>query len=191
MLGEHRAKPYLCLLEHIRRIVMKRFQNRKEQCATWNSEIPPIVNAKIIKASRKSRLLKMLSAGNGEYELLGETRAYVAKLNLRSCECGIWKISGVPCSHALAGIVCAPELTKTAFQQTYASMIHPVPDRYVKREPDERPKGTRGSSVVCRKCGLLGHNKRTCKGPRLSKIGSQGCFNLLANYFVLFFYLIK
>ncbi|KAL5864579.1 hypothetical protein ACOSQ3_002093 [Xanthoceras sorbifolium] len=207
MLGEHRAKTYLCLLEHIRRIVMKRFQDRKEQCATWNSEIPPIVNAKIIKASRKSRLLKMLSAGNGEYELLGETRAYVAKLNLRSCECGIWKISGVPCSHALAGIghylqhrdsiveFVHPSLTKTAFQQTYASMIHPVPDRYVwpqitatpvippplktlpgrpkvtrKREPDERPKGTRGSSVVCRKCGLLGHNKRTCKGPRLSKV---------------------
>ncbi|KAL5777135.1 hypothetical protein ACOSP7_010061 [Xanthoceras sorbifolium] len=115
MLGEHRAKTYLCLLEHIRRIVMKRFQERKEQCARWNCELPPIVNVKIIKASIKSRLLKMLSAGNGEYELLGETRAYV---------------SGVPCSHALAGIshymqfsslndVVAdfvhPSLTKTAF----------------------------------------------------------------------------
>ncbi|KAL5856652.1 hypothetical protein ACOSQ3_004110 [Xanthoceras sorbifolium] len=29
MLGEHRAKTYLCLLEHIRRIVIKRFQERK------------------------------------------------------------------------------------------------------------------------------------------------------------------
>ncbi|KAL5783694.1 hypothetical protein ACOSP7_008723 [Xanthoceras sorbifolium] len=104
MLGEHRAKTYLCLLEHIRRIVMKRFQERKEQCARWNCELPPIVNAKIIKASIKSRLLKMLSAGNGEYELLGETQAYVTKLNLRSCECGVWQVSGVPCSHALAGI---------------------------------------------------------------------------------------
>ncbi|KAL5763291.1 hypothetical protein ACOSP7_019555 [Xanthoceras sorbifolium] len=104
MLGEHKAKTYLCLLKHIKRIVMKRFQDRKEQCATWNSEIPPTVNAKIIKASRKSRLLKMLSAGNGEYELLGETRVYVVKLNLRSCECEVWQISEVPCSHVLAGI---------------------------------------------------------------------------------------
>ncbi|KAL5855092.1 hypothetical protein ACOSQ4_004894 [Xanthoceras sorbifolium] len=70
MLGEHRAKTYLCLLEHIRSIY-----------ATWNSKIPLTVNATIIKASRKSRLLKMLSTGNREYELLGETRAYVAKLN--------------------------------------------------------------------------------------------------------------
>ncbi|KAL5857477.1 hypothetical protein ACOSQ3_004935 [Xanthoceras sorbifolium] len=127
MLGKHRAKTYLCLLEHIRSI-----------CATWNSKIPLTVNAKIIKASRKSRLLKMLSTGNREYELLGETRAYVAKLNLRSCECGVWQISGVSCSHALAeishylqhrdGIVefVHPSLTKTAFQQTYASMIHPI-----------------------------------------------------------------
>ncbi|KAL5757018.1 hypothetical protein ACOSQ2_021764 [Xanthoceras sorbifolium] len=148
----------------------------------------------------------MLSVGNGEYELLGETRAYVAKLNIRSCECGVWQISGVPCSHALAmishylqhrdGIVefVHLSLTKTAVQQTYASMILSIPDRYVwpqitvtpvippplktlpgrlkvirRRELDDRPKGTRGSNVVCRKCGLLGHNKRTCKGPRLSK----------------------
>ncbi|KAL5763292.1 hypothetical protein ACOSP7_019556 [Xanthoceras sorbifolium] len=73
-------------------------------------------------------------------------------------------------------------------------MIHLIPDRYVwpqitatpvippplktlpdmpkftrRKKPDKRPKGTRGSSVVCRECGLLGHNKRTCKGPRLLK----------------------
>ncbi|KAL5865372.1 hypothetical protein ACOSQ3_002886 [Xanthoceras sorbifolium] len=107
MVGEHRAKTYLCLLEHIRRI--------------------PTMNAKIIKASRNSRLLKMLSTKNGEYELLGETRAYVTKLNFCSCECGAWQISGVSCSHTLArighylqhmdGIVefVHPSLTKTAF----------------------------------------------------------------------------
>ncbi|KAL5777517.1 hypothetical protein ACOSP7_010443 [Xanthoceras sorbifolium] len=114
MLEEHRAKTYLCLLEHIRKIVMKRFQDRKEQYTTWNSEIPPTVNAKIIKASRKSRLLKMLSAMNGEYELLGQTKAYEA--------------NRVSCSHALAVIshylqhrdsivdFVHPSLTKTAFQ---------------------------------------------------------------------------
>ncbi|KAL5764821.1 hypothetical protein ACOSQ2_017415 [Xanthoceras sorbifolium] len=210
MLREHRAKTYLCLLEHIRRIVMKRFQERKEQCARWNCELSPIVNAKIIKVSIKSRLLKMLSAGNGEYELLGETRAYAAKLNLHSCECGVWQVSGVPCSHALAGIshymqfstlndVVAdfvhPSLTKTTFLRTYESMIHPVPDLCMwpiisttpvipppiktlpgkprvakRREADERPKGTRVTSVVCRKCGLVGHNKRTCKGGTMSKV---------------------
>ncbi|KAL5739629.1 hypothetical protein ACOSQ2_028809 [Xanthoceras sorbifolium] len=108
MLREHRVKTYLCLLEYIRRIVMKRFQDQKEQCTTWNSEIPPTVNAKIIKASRKSRLLKMLSAGNDKYEF------------------------GVPCSYALVGICHYLQhrdgivefvhfsMTKTAFQQTLA-----------------------------------------------------------------------
>ncbi|KAL5756432.1 hypothetical protein ACOSP7_020864 [Xanthoceras sorbifolium] len=74
LLGEHRVKIYLCLVEHIRR---------------WSSELPPTVNAKIVKASREGRLLKMLSAGNREYELLGETKAYVTKLNQFNSECEV------------------------------------------------------------------------------------------------------
>ncbi|KAL5808357.1 hypothetical protein ACOSQ3_029048 [Xanthoceras sorbifolium] len=149
MLREHRVKTYLCLLEYIRRIVMKRFQDQKEQCTTWNSEIPPTVNAKIIKASRKSRLLKMLSAGNDKYELLGETRAYVVKLNFRSCECGVWQISGVPCSYALVGIYhCHTSHSTTT------------------KDPIEQAKRTRGSSVLCIKCRLLGHNKKNMQGVK-------------------------
>ncbi|KAL5844193.1 hypothetical protein ACOSQ4_010151 [Xanthoceras sorbifolium] len=201
LLGEHRAKTYLCLLEHIRRLVMKRFYDRKQDCTMWSSELPPTVNAKILKGSREGRLLKMLSAGNGEYELLGETRVYVTKLNQFSCECGVWQLSGLSCSHALAGIghfsqvktmservvdFVHPSLTRKAFMQTYARMIHPILDKFVwpdietpplipppiktlpgrpkvtrKREADEKPRETRAITVVCRKCGVAGHNSRT------------------------------
>ncbi|KAL5842235.1 hypothetical protein ACOSQ3_012838 [Xanthoceras sorbifolium] len=153
------------------------------------------------RLEEKSRLLKMLGAGNGEYELLGETRAYVAKVNLRSCECGVWHISKVPCSHALARIghyfqhkdvivkLVHLSLTKTAFQQTYASMIHSIPDGYVwpqitvtpvipqplktlsgmpkvtrKREPDERSKGTRGSSLYAENVNFLDTTKGHARG---------------------------
>ena len=185
---------------------MKRFQERKEACNRWTSELPPTVKAKLVKSSKESRTLTMLKAGNGEYELLGETRAYLAKLRLGTCECGVWQVSGIPCCHALAGIghysqinkvadFVHPSLTKSAFLQTYGPMIHPIPDRCVwpeitttaalprplitqpgrpkvrrKREPDERPSQTRGTSVVCKNCGVLGHNKRTCKGPNRSKV---------------------
>ncbi|KAL5774967.1 hypothetical protein ACOSP7_012524 [Xanthoceras sorbifolium] len=139
MLGEHRAKTYLCLLEHIRRIVMKNFQERKEQCASHYMQFSPL-------------------------------------------------------NDVVADFV-HPSLTKTAFLRTYDSMIHPVPDLCMwpsisttpvipppiktllgrprvarRREADERPKGTRATSVVCRKCGLVGHNKRTCKGGIMSKV---------------------
>ncbi|KAK1572231.1 hypothetical protein Q3G72_029394 [Acer saccharum] len=142
MLGEHRAKTYLCLLEYIRMMVMKRFQERKEACNRWTFELPPTVKAKLIKASKESRTLTMLKVGNGEYELLGETRAYLAKLRLGTCECGVWQVSGISCSHALARIghysqinrvtdFVHPSLTKSAFLQTYGLMIHHIPDRCV------------------------------------------------------------
>ncbi|KAL5803156.1 hypothetical protein ACOSQ4_031461 [Xanthoceras sorbifolium] len=143
MLGDHRAKTFLQLLEFIRRMVMKRFQKRKEKCLGWKTEIPPSVSKKILIASKDSRILGMLSAGNGEYELLDETRAYVVKINEATCECGGWQVSGIPCCHAMTAIghyagrdgvtrriveYVHPKLTKTAFSHTYSTMIHPIPD---------------------------------------------------------------
>ncbi|KAL5743569.1 hypothetical protein ACOSQ2_026685 [Xanthoceras sorbifolium] len=190
MLGDHRARTYLQMLEYIRRMIMRRFQQRMEDC--------------ILKVSKESRILRMLSAGNGGYELLGETRAYVAKLHSKTCECGAWQISGVPCSHAMAGIshisgvngirdkiveFVDPSLSKTAFIKTYGSIIHPIPDQCVwsevdavplipaplkrrpsrpklqmKREQNEKPKEARSSSVICKICKKAGHNKRTYSG---------------------------
>ncbi|KAL5818608.1 hypothetical protein ACOSQ4_022450 [Xanthoceras sorbifolium] len=140
---DHRAKTFLQLLEFIRRMVMKRFQKRKEECLGWKIEIPPSVSKKILMASKNSRILRMLSAGNGEYELLDERRAYVVKINQATCECGGWQVSGIPCCHAMAAIshyagrdgvtrriveYVHPKLTKTAFSHTYSTMIHPIPD---------------------------------------------------------------
>ena len=88
MLGSHRAKSYLELLEFIRRMVMRKFQERKDECAAWNSVIPPRVNAKVLKNSKESRLLTIIAAGNGEYELLGPTGGHGVKLREYSCQCG-------------------------------------------------------------------------------------------------------
>ncbi|KAK2658141.1 hypothetical protein Ddye_011193 [Dipteronia dyeriana] len=143
LLGDYRVRTYLSLLEYIRRLVMTRFQQRKEDCQRWKTEFPPSVNKKIVQASLDSRILTMIHAGEGEYEMLGLTRAYTTKLQDASCECGQWQINGVPCSHALAGIrhfygmgvanerlidFVHPSLSKSAFVATYCSMIHPIPN---------------------------------------------------------------
>ncbi|TXG60592.1 hypothetical protein EZV62_015165 [Acer yangbiense] len=104
MLGSHKAKSYLELLEFIRRMVMRKFQERKDECEQWNSVLPPRVNAKIMKNSKESRLFTIIAAGNGEYELLGPTEGYGVKLMEYSCQCGYWQISGIPCSHAMTAI---------------------------------------------------------------------------------------
>ncbi|KAK2649734.1 hypothetical protein Ddye_017223 [Dipteronia dyeriana] len=114
------VKTYLCLLEYIRRKVMKRFQERKEACNRWTSELPPNVKAKLVKASEESRMLTMLKARNGEYELLGETRAYLTK-----AWC-LW-----------------PEITITTVLPPPLKTQPDMPKVIRRRKPDERPSQTR------------------------------------------------
>ncbi|KAK2651859.1 hypothetical protein Ddye_011715 [Dipteronia dyeriana] len=91
MIGTHRASSYLELLEFIRRMVMRKFQERKEECQQWNSVLPPRVNAKILKNSKQSRVLTIIAVGKMEYELLGPNEGYVVKIGEYSCQCGSWQ----------------------------------------------------------------------------------------------------
>ncbi|KAK2662427.1 hypothetical protein Ddye_001001 [Dipteronia dyeriana] len=130
-------------------MVMRKFYDIKEECRRWSSVLPPRVHAKILKHSRESRTLTMIAAGNMEYEIIGASGGYVVKLKEFNCECSSWKISGIPCCHAMAVIshYCGraavkdkvakfvhSSLTKSAYMQTYVGMIHPIPDQ--KRWPE-------------------------------------------------------
>ncbi|TXG72109.1 hypothetical protein EZV62_000688 [Acer yangbiense] len=142
-----RAKSYLELLEFIRRMVMRKFQERKDECERWNSVLPPRVNAKIMKNSKESRLFTIIAAGNGEYELLGPTGGYGVKLREYSCQCGYWQISGIPCSHAMAAISHYCGKSNGALIPPPRTVQPGRPKTQRKREPDEPPKGGRSGTV--------------------------------------------
>ena len=66
MLGTHRTQTYLQLLEFIRCIVMKKLQQRKEECDAWRNVLPLRVNAKIVKNSfDEKKVDKTLDKKNG------------------------------------------------------------------------------------------------------------------------------
>ncbi|KAK2639341.1 hypothetical protein Ddye_027136 [Dipteronia dyeriana] len=149
MIKTHRASSYLELLEFIRRMVMRKFQERKEEFQQWNSILPPRVNAKILKNSKQSRVLTIIVAGNMEYVLLGPNEGYAVQLGEYSCQCGSWQVNEIPCRHAMAAIshhcgkVAVKDkvseyvhqcLTNSAYMQTYSGMIHQIPDQ--KRWPE-------------------------------------------------------
>ncbi|KAK2647957.1 hypothetical protein Ddye_015446 [Dipteronia dyeriana] len=69
LLGTHRAQTYLQLVEFIRRIVMRKFQERKEECDVCRTVLPPKVHAKILKHSKTSRQMTIISAGNKNMRL--------------------------------------------------------------------------------------------------------------------------
>ncbi|KAK2651705.1 hypothetical protein Ddye_011561 [Dipteronia dyeriana] len=104
LLGTHRAQTYLQLLEFIRRMVMRKFQERKEECDAWRTVLPPKVHAKILKHSKTSRQMTIISAGEQEYEIMGHDGNFPVKLREYNCGCGSWLISGIPCSQAMTSI---------------------------------------------------------------------------------------
>ncbi|KAK2652284.1 hypothetical protein Ddye_012140 [Dipteronia dyeriana] len=189
MLKCFRARTYLNLMEFVRRMVLTRFQLRKMDCGKWKSEIPPIVNKKIVENNVDSRILKLLHLREGKYDLMGLNRAYTAILQEKTYECGSWQISWVSCSHALAVIrhfygmtgikkgltqFIHPRLSKSTFLRTYSFMISLIPDSCVwvnmevahidpppiKKKPD-RPK--------------LVRNRESHEKPKASRSGSVVC----------------
>ncbi|KAK2656967.1 hypothetical protein Ddye_010019 [Dipteronia dyeriana] len=104
MFGTHIAQTYLQLLEFIRRMVMRKLQERKEECEDWKDVLPPRVNARIPKNSQASRQFTIISVRDQEYELLGPDGTFPVKLKKYCCGCGSWQISGIPCPHAMAAI---------------------------------------------------------------------------------------
>ncbi|KAK2662276.1 hypothetical protein Ddye_000850 [Dipteronia dyeriana] len=104
MLSTHRVASYLDLLEFIRIIVMRKFNDIKEECSSWSSVLPPRVHIKILKHSKESRTLTMIATRNMVYELIGACGVYAVKLREYNCACGSWQVSGIPCCHAMATI---------------------------------------------------------------------------------------
>ncbi|KAK3222142.1 hypothetical protein Dsin_009167 [Dipteronia sinensis] len=88
MLGTHRTQTYLQLLKFIRRMVMRKLQERREECEALRDVLPPRVNARILKNSQASRQLTIISAGDQEYELLGLDGTFPMKLKEYYCGCG-------------------------------------------------------------------------------------------------------
>ncbi|TXG58007.1 hypothetical protein EZV62_015836 [Acer yangbiense] len=136
MLKDFRCRTYLGLMKYKRRMVMSRFQLRKEECSRW---------------------------GQGKYEMLGLNRAYTANLNDKTCECGQWQVSGVSCCHVLAGIRHHFGVNGAPIKPPHLKRKPGRPKLLRNRESTEKPKAIRSGSVVCGKCKLPRHNSRTCK----------------------------
>ncbi|KAH9769958.1 SWIM-type domain-containing protein [Citrus sinensis] len=172
-LNEYRRKPILELLEFIRMKLMKRMIRRREKCEDWESNIPPRVQKKIAKIAKAARRVSIIKASKYQFEVVeimpDMERHYIVDLNKWYCECGGWQMSGLPCKHAMAGILHShgepsdyvdKSLTREAYLLTYSATINPLPDRInwpkidrpilkppVKKVQPERPKLNRRKEV--------------------------------------------
>jgi hypothetical protein len=84
-----------------------------------------------------SRFCKVVAAGDDGYQLVDGFITFVVNLLTKTCPCGYWKISGLPCKHAATCIVykrakmesyCDEYFTRFTYLKTYGEIIHPLLD---------------------------------------------------------------
>ncbi|XP_034693874.1 uncharacterized protein LOC117920444 [Vitis riparia] len=171
---EARDKPVLTMMEIIRVTLMQRLQTKRDHMRRYEGRVCPRIYKKLERI--KSEVGHCISRWNGESKYEVEYiygGRYVVDLNERTCGCGRWGLSGIPCFHAAAAIIEHGEqletyvdiaYTKETFLSCYQWMISPLPshEQWPKTPYDliKPPKFTK----------KVGKHK---KGTQQSNIGTQ------------------
>ncbi|KAK9175832.1 hypothetical protein WN944_027842 [Citrus x changshan-huyou] len=90
-------------------------------------------------------------------------RRFIVDLVSRSCDCGHWELSGLPCAHAMAAISHARHTTeepKLSPPEITKKIGRPKKSR--KRAATEPVKKNRSFYVCCSFCSGMNHNVRRC-----------------------------
>ncbi|XP_056690471.1 uncharacterized protein [Spinacia oleracea] len=87
--------------------------------------------------SAESRFCYSTACGGGEFEVKDGNVKFPVKLHTRTCGCGVWQVSGIPCKHGLRVIYnqrldpvdfVSNYFKGAAYKQAYAEHMHPMAD---------------------------------------------------------------
>ncbi|KAI9174078.1 hypothetical protein LWI28_011645 [Acer negundo] len=125
------------MFENLRRKMMKRMNKRLQDAAKWGSVLPPLVAKKVAESQDPGRFLQVIPASDAEYEVKDGNKFEIIDIETKTCGCGYWTVSGIPCKHAMAVVTTTRRqgyefvhqyLSKEAYVKTYSNIIHPIPD---------------------------------------------------------------
>lgn len=141
---EARDKHVITMLETIRRLLMKKFYQKREYIAMVNGNICPRILMKLDEAKIQSSECIVIPSGGERFEVTQyHENTKTCDLENHTYTCKKWDISGIPYHHACAVIYFKnrqPEsfvhlcYIKVAFLKAYKSSIEPVPG------PKDQPK---------------------------------------------------
>lgn len=117
---------------------MVRHATRQQLCESWREDsICPNIVAQMRVLTKDSRTCNAYPAGRGEYEVSDGKSMLPVSLNHRTCVCGKWMVSGIPCKHAIKAILHANMdpldfvsswYSVAKYKEAYNGNISPIPD---------------------------------------------------------------
>lgn len=101
-----RVKPVLSMFEWLRRALMKRFVKKREGMVAYVGKFTPKVT-KIIELAKEEATRNCIPhwGGGDTFEVDHFGKTFIVNLELRSCGCRKWDLTGIPCPHALCCII--------------------------------------------------------------------------------------
>ncbi|XP_043721259.1 uncharacterized protein LOC122668792 [Telopea speciosissima] len=135
--GSYRSKSILTLVDQTRLKLMGRFQKRYAKGCSNEDVLTPRMKKRLDMLQKDVRYYHAVYAGADEYEVQDGLNSYVVNLKNKSCECGVWVATGLPCKHVgsttnwtKVGLLeyCDPYLTTDRYLKANGEMIHPLSD---------------------------------------------------------------
>ncbi|XP_012839271.1 PREDICTED: uncharacterized protein LOC105959677 [Erythranthe guttata] len=148
-----RGLPITNLVDGIRSILMMWMCTRSEDAKGWATKLCHDVDINVNDLVQQGRVWFARKSSEHVYEVMCSPNAIV-DVNLRTCSCGMWQISGVLCAHAACVLFKSSNLKydyidkllyTESYRKTYSYSIHPFVKRAVVDEnmigaPDHHPQ---------------------------------------------------
>lgn len=133
--------PITQMVDAIRGKIMELIYTRRNESNQWVTRLTPSMEERLEKESLNISSLQVLTSSGTKFEVRGDTIEFV-DVDHCDCSCRGWQLTGLPCCHAIAVMVClgrdpydycARYFTADSYRSTYSESIHPIPSL-------ERPK---------------------------------------------------
>ncbi|KAL2922177.1 Lysine--tRNA ligase [Bienertia sinuspersici] len=123
----------------IRRIAMVRHATRQSLADDWRDDgVCPNIRDRVRILTKDSRTCNAYPASRGEYEVSDGRSRLPVPISRRTCVCGVWQISGIPCRHGIKALLHAGKdpldyvsewYSVRMYKQAYNGCIFPIPDK--------------------------------------------------------------
>ncbi|XP_071704524.1 uncharacterized protein [Rutidosis leptorrhynchoides] len=139
-LSKHARKLPVCmLLEFFRASIQDWFFKHHNKVVSLTLTVTPYSERKLVKRTNKSRRWQTFPSTNNLIEVRDGRKNRFVNLEERSCSCGQWKLSSIPCGHVIAAtrlfgvqdVTCyvLHWFTSESYINTYSEHILPLPHR--------------------------------------------------------------
>ncbi|CAL1378233.1 unnamed protein product [Linum trigynum] len=181
---KYRGMRIIDMLEGIRGYMMDRVVIKFNLLSATTDLLCPRIRKKVEKEKEFARLCTSKQTLDLKCEVKMGNSGYIVDLQTKTCTCGYWSLSGLPCCHVVSAITHlrkdVDDYVHVSYHATHAREGYKAqPGRPKKNrrkaahELEVRPQAhgigeevsRRGTVIHCSKCGAEGHNARTCKEP--------------------------